>query len=72
MEVPSSAPKQSMPEVHGLVGSTVLKSTGALLSMSTQPILEVVVYKGYLSHQNNLQPPSAQGICKYTAICAAV
>ena len=38
-DVQSSAPKQSMPEVHGLVGSPELESTGALLSPSTQPIL---------------------------------
>ena len=41
LDVPSSGPKQSMPEVHGLVGSSALESTGALLSAPTQPILEV-------------------------------
>ena len=38
-DVQSSAPKQSMPEVHGLQGFPALESTGALLSPSTQPIL---------------------------------
>ena len=37
--------KQSMPEVHGLVGFPALKSTGALLSLPTQPILELLVTK---------------------------
>ena len=41
-DVPSSAPKQSIPEVHGLVGSPLLKSTGGLLSPLTQLILEVL------------------------------
>ena len=41
-DIPASAPKQSMPEVHDLVGSPALESTGALLSLPTQPILEVV------------------------------
>ena len=45
MGVPSSVPKQSRPEVHGFVGSPALKSTGALLSPPTQPILEVVFTK---------------------------
>ena len=45
MDVPSSAPKQSRPVVHGLVGSPALKSTGALLSPPIQPILEVVFTK---------------------------
>ena len=43
--VPSSVLKQSVPEVHGIVGSPALKSTGALLSPPTQPILEVVFTK---------------------------
>ena len=45
LDVPSSAPKQSMPEVHGLVGSPVLESTGTFLSTSTQPILEALFTK---------------------------
>ena len=44
-DVPSSGPKQSMPEVHGLVGSSALESTGALLFVPTQPILEVLFTK---------------------------
>ena len=44
-DVPSSGPKQSMPEVHGLVGSSTLESTGALLFAPTQPILEVLFTK---------------------------
>ena len=41
-DVPASASKQSMLEVHDLVGSSTLESTGALLSPPTQPLLEVV------------------------------
>ena len=65
MDVPSSLPKYSMPEVHGLVGSAVLESTGTLLSGPTQPILEVIFTnpsKDNLSHRHNLQPPHAQGM----------
>ena len=37
--------KHSRSELHGLVDSPALKSTGALLSPPTQPILEVVFTK---------------------------
>ena len=36
---------QRQPELHGLVDSLALKSTGALLSPPTQPILELVFTK---------------------------
>ena len=45
MDVPYSAPEQFMPEVHGLVGSPLIPSIGALLSAPTQPILALLFTK---------------------------
>ena len=49
-DVPSSAPKQSMPEVHGLKGSPALESTGALLSAPTKPSKDVCLIDIICSH----------------------
>lgn len=45
VHVPYSTPEQFMPEVHGLVGSPLIPSIGALLSAPTQPILELLFTK---------------------------
>ena len=44
-DAPSSAPKESMPEVRGLVGSPALETTGALLSPPTRPTTRGTSYK---------------------------
>ena len=44
MDIPSSVPKYSIPEVH-LEGSPALESTSALLYAPTQLILGVLFYK---------------------------
>ena len=48
-----------MPEVHGLIGSPALKSTSALLSAPTQPILEVLLTKPSKDVYYHLQLPRA-------------
>ena len=67
-DVPSSAPKYSMPEVH-LEGSPALESTGALLSAPTQPILEVLFTSPVRTFVSFVATTCMRRA--YAAICAA-
>ena len=75
-DVPSSAPKQSMPEVHGLVGSPALESTCALLSPPTQPILELLFTKPSIKDDRRnfaatTYACTRHAVMQYAAICDA-